>query len=125
MPVANKEYNPLAKTTGHIPKRYVQFKKPMKNKYSILFIKVLLTISYLLLILEILKHLGVLVFDFNLFKVNLATVVLLSITLVSDALSNRVYNKWFWAWSLFIMPLISAPFYLFHRGKLIRLGSQF
>ena len=97
----------------------------MKNKYSILFIKVLLTISYLLLILEILKYLEVLVFDFNLFKVNLATVVILSITLVSDALSNRVYNKWFWAWSLFIMPLISAPFYLFQRGKLIRLGSQF
>ena len=97
----------------------------MKNKYSILFIKVLLTISYVLLILEILKYLEILAFDYKLFKVNLATVVILSITLVSDAVSNRVYNKWFWAWSLFIMPLISAPFYLFQRGKLIRLGSQF
>lgn len=97
----------------------------MKNKYYILFIKVLVVITYLILIIYLLKYFEYLSFDFKLFKIILGMVILLSITLATDALRNRVYNKWFWAWSLFMMPLIGAPFYLLQRNKLIRLNEKY
>ena len=98
--------------------------KAMKNKYYILFIKVLVVVTYLILIIDLLKYFEYLSFDFKLFKLILGMGILLSITLATDALRNRVYNKWFWAWSLFMMPLISAPFYLVQRNKLIRLNEK-
>jgi hypothetical protein len=92
----------------------------MKNKYYILLIKILLVVTYLILIIDLFKYFEYLSFDFKLFKIILGMGILVSIILAADALRNRVYNKWFWAWNLFMMPLISAPFYLLQRNKLIR-----
>lgn len=45
--------------------------------------------------------------------------------ILSDMVRNKIYNKVFWIATMFIMPSISAVFYLIQRKRLIRLGRKF
>lgn len=42
---------------------------------------------------------------------------------LADMLSNPIYNKVFWIWSMFIIPVFSI-FYPFQRERLIKMGKN-
>lgn len=46
------------------------------------------------------------------------------IIILSDMVKNKIYNKTFWIVTMFIMPTISAIFYLIQRNRLLRLGQK-
>jgi hypothetical protein len=46
------------------------------------------------------------------------------IIVLSDMVKNKIYNKTFWIVTMFIMPTISAIFYLIQRNRLLRLGQK-
>lgn len=46
------------------------------------------------------------------------------VILLNDMIKNNIYNKPFWIATLFIIPPISAFFYLLRREALLRLGQR-
>jgi len=42
------------------------------------------------------------------------------IIFINDILQNKIYNKTFWIFSMFILPSISQVVYLIQRHKLLR-----
>ena len=64
--------------------------------------------------------------DFSHFILTATLVITLTtwVIVLSDMFKNKIYNKTFWIFSMFIIPSIATVFYLFQRNKLMRLGQN-
>lgn len=46
------------------------------------------------------------------------------VIILADMLSNPIYNKVFWIWSMFFIPVFSIFVYPFRRERLIQIGKN-
>jgi len=47
------------------------------------------------------------------------------VIVISDMTKNKIYNKSFWITSMFVLPTITAIFYLVRKDNLIRFEARF
>ncbi|MFZ4724683.1 MAG: hypothetical protein ACOYMD_04490 [Paludibacter sp.] len=47
------------------------------------------------------------------------------IIVISDMTKNKIYNKSFWITSMFVLPSITAIFYLIRKDNLIKFEARF
>ncbi len=98
----------------------------MKNKDFSISVK---TVWVLVIGNAILTILGVLAkiqhWEFSPYMLSVASVFFFStwVIVISDMSKNKLYNKRFWIFSMFIFPTLSPLLYLIQRNRLVRLGA--
>ena len=56
----------------------------------------------------------------NIFSAGLGVFAAIWVILLTDMIRHKMHNKFFWVFSMFVLPLLAVPVYLYRREALIR-----